>query len=180
MKMTMKYIGLMTFVLILFFSCSASRLGRKADGELNGKKKEMSEDFDPLILEDDDIVVVPEEADSVPEKNLRPDNRGNTGSLSDTGEKEMVQGFRVQLLATKDEIGAREEKKKAIFILQGEDVYLDFESPNYKLRVGNCLTRKEAEELRERIIQIARQKHEREWERAWIVRTRVEKMVHPN
>ena len=164
---------------VLICGCSVSKLGWKADDGIDHNKKEMVEDFDPLSLADDDIVVEPIESKPSPEDIKRQDDENDDNSVSFI-EKETVQGYRVQLLATKDVIMAREEKKKALFILQGEDVYLEFESPNYKLRVGNCLTRKEAEVLKSKVIRIARQKKEKEWERAWIVRTRVEKAIDPN
>jgi hypothetical protein len=164
----------------LLCGCSVSKLGWKAESGSDQGEKGMVEDFDPLSLEDDDIFIEPAVKTPPREEGEGQNTNENIDSRTELTEKELVQGYRVQLLATKDEIQAREERKKAIFVLQGEDVYLEFESPNYKLRVGNCLDRKEAEVLRNKIIRIARQKKEKEWERAWIVRTRVEKAIDIN
>jgi len=57
----------------------------------------------------------------------------------------------VQLLATSDEEMAREEKKRAVFKFE-DKVYLIFDAPMYKIRVGDCLTRKEAEELKKQAV----------------------------
>lgn len=57
----------------------------------------------------------------------------------------VVPGFRIQLLATPDidEVNAQRAAAESIFI--GERFYIVYDSPTYKLRVGNFLSRVEAE-----------------------------------
>ena len=155
-------------VAVLFlFSCSASRIGWKAESESTEKKEEKGhylEDFDPLSLNDDDIVV--SSAEKRPEvdrlERMEPEK---VSSGTEDSSSEMVQGFRVQLLATKDEIQAQEAKKRAIFNFQ-ESIYLVFEAPFYRLRFGDCKTRKEAEALRDEAVR-------KGFSDAWIVPSKV-------
>jgi len=198
--MAVKLSYVFIFFSVLMISCSASKLGWKAENEnvVKNENRKVVDDFDPVNLDDDDIMITPLRTESPVRDDRQMDDLKNPIKPAVTAEKELVQGFRVQLLATKDEINARDERKKALFILQGEDVYLEFESPYYKLRVGNCLTRKEAEDLVVKVKRIARQEKKtrrqeqkkgweewvnglEEWELgAWIVRTKVEKDIEPN
>ena len=138
---------------LFLLSCSASQFGWKAKTETDDKGKEKSdllEDFDPLSLRDDDIVITPTEKTSKTNETEKRETENRVISI-DQPEPELVQGYRVQLLATGDEIQAREAKKNAIFRFS-EGVYLVFEVPLYRLRIGDCKTRKEAEELREKAV----------------------------
>jgi len=158
-----------TVIILLMFSCSTSQFGWKTEPE-SGKKEKSSylEDFDPLSLDDDDIVVHPMEKSPESEVMERPEpERALAGSENHI--EEMVRGYRIQLLATGDDVQAREAKKDAIFTFE-ENVYLVFEAPLYKLRVGDCRTKKEAEELREVAIR-------RGFRDAWIVPSKVYRSI---
>lgn len=155
------------FFILFMLSCSTSQFAWKTESESEGEEKKQGalwEDFDPLSLNDDDIVVPSAEREYQTGLEERPEQEGIPSEEEGSG-GEMVQGYRIQLLATGDEAQAREEKRKAIFNFE-ESVYLDFESSLYKLRVGDCLTKREAEDLREKAIQ-------RGFRDAWIVRSRV-------
>ncbi len=58
-----------------------------------------------------------------------------------------VLGFRIQIFASSTEKNASRVADDARAAL-GENVYVDHIAPYYKVRVGNCLTREEAEGLR--------------------------------
>jgi hypothetical protein len=58
---------------------------------------------------------------------------------------EMAQGFRVQVYSSTDIDAARGKKAEFEAAFPGEWLYLDYHAPSYKLRVGNFLTRFEAE-----------------------------------
>jgi hypothetical protein len=78
---------------------------------------------------------------------------------------EMLDGFRIQVFATGDEETAeavREAGERKI----GVPVYTEFVDGLYKVRVGNCLTREDAETLLERCKDAG-------YGDAWIVETRV-------
>ena len=80
----------------------------------------------------------------------------------------MVDGFRVQLFATKDIESATVAKKEAEFVFTDDSVklYIEFDSPYYKLRIGDFQNRDNAEAFRE----IAREKG---YSSSWIVKTKV-------
>jgi hypothetical protein len=148
-------------------ACSTGRVGTRQSTEYKVKGKgTYNENFDPMTLKGDDI--------SVPE-NVTPRDtvqENTTESLLIPTEKEMenrevVRGFRIQLFATKNEEEAREAKQRAIMKFQ-ERVSLDFESPYYKLRIGDCQTRKEAEQLKEKAIRLGFDDPE-----PWIIQSRV-------
>jgi hypothetical protein len=75
--------------------------------------------------------------------------RESAGGAEDEGEK--LYGFRVQLFATGNpELAqARAEEYRALF---EEKVYVELEGLLYKIEVGDCRTREEAEALRRRAL----------------------------
>jgi hypothetical protein len=105
------------------------------------------ESFDPLSLNDDDLVIT---ADSTRTSIGTWENKSTQQSqplISNESE-----GFRVQILATNN-IGTAsltEQEATARFGSLGFKVYLVFEAPLYKIRVGDCLERNAAEELRDK------------------------------
>lgn len=156
------------FSLIIIAGCSSSQLGWKAEDGSSDKQsaqKGMIEDFDPLTLEDDDIRVTPTRSQS-PNEPVQNDIPILRESESQTSSQDLVQGFRVQLLATGDEVQAREAQRNAIFRFE-EDVYLVFEPPLYKLRIGDCSTRKDAESLKEKA-------HSNGFRDAWVVPSKID------
>ena len=77
-----------------------------------------------------------------------------------------IEGFRVQVFATQDRNKA-ENVKKDLEIVIGEAVYIIFEAPNYKVRIGNFLDRDGAEKLRQELVK-------QNFPSSWIVRTRIQ------
>ena len=76
-------------------------------------------------------------------------------------------GYRVQLVATREEAEARTSMQSALLSF-GENVYLLFDNPYYKLRVGDCLSRSQADSLQQRALAKGCAK-------AWITRSQVYK-----
>ena len=132
--------------------------------------QELDESFDPLSLQDEDI--------TFPRASVAPPQKSPAGGGSPEKPEQplalnrQISGYRVQLLATKDIEKAALAKKEAEFQFAGDSVgvYLEFDSPYYKLRIGDCQTREQAEKLRD----LARQ---RGYSKAWIVRTKI--WLHP-
>jgi len=138
------------FMLLLLLSCSLSQFGWKEEGEQQkrpGKKETLVEDFDPLTLNDDDLVITPIEPDIVKEAPVVPESIDEVDEVQENV-KETIMGYRVQVLLTGSEEQAGEATKKARMRFQ-ENVYRVFETPYWKIRVGDCTTRKEAELLKE-------------------------------
>ncbi|NQV36569.1 MAG: SPOR domain-containing protein [Candidatus Marinimicrobia bacterium] len=86
---------------------------------------------------------------------------------SDQGQvgEQLINGYRVQVMATRYYEKA-DSLRSALTTQYGSEVYIDFEAPNYKVRVGNCIVRKQAEELQDAL-------KSRGYDSAWIIRTRV-------
>jgi len=81
----------------------------------------------------------------------------------------IIEGFRVQLLATK-ELGTAEQLQKQLLDNLNQNIYIVFEAPNYKVRVGDFIDRKKAETLRKKMIKEG-------YSSAWIIRTRIKPKV---
>ena len=78
----------------------------------------------------------------------------------------LVKGYRVQIVISQNEKelqNLENEIQKSI----NEKIYIIFELPNYKLRVGNFLNRKEAENFQKIIVRLG-------YRTAWVVPTMIE------
>lgn len=75
-------------------------------------------------------------------------------------------GWKVQLFSTTDFYKADTVYFQAVDDFIDEEVVKVFNSPNYKIRVGNCTTRESAEELLRRALDL-------KYRDAWIIRTSV-------
>jgi len=120
-------------------------------------------DFNPQLLND------PE-----PQwpKIMNPLSSFNSKTISNTTSDSLlveIEGFRVQVFATQDRNKA-ESIKKDLEIVIGEEVYIIFEAPNYKVRIGNFLDRESAEKLRKELVK-------QNFPSSWIVRTRIQPVV---
>ena len=75
------------------------------------------------------------------------------------------EGYRIQIFESTVSSIARAEAKRFQNIL-GDSVYIDFEAPLYKLRIGNFVDRKKAERAIESIERLGAKD-------AWIVRAKI-------
>ena len=81
----------------------------------------------------------------------------------------IIEGFRVQILAT-NQLAKAEQLQKDLSTILNQKIYIDFEAPNYKVRVGNFIDRNKAEIFRQNIIKEG-------YESSWIIRTRIEPKI---
>jgi len=93
--------------------------------------------------------------------------KGNEGESS--AENGQVPGFRIQLIATRDEMEARQARTDALLNFS-ENVYMLYDNPYYKLRLGDCRSHAEADSLHQKAI-------DKGFVNAWIVATTVN--THP-
>jgi hypothetical protein len=77
-----------------------------------------------------------------------------------------VRGYRVQVMISQDENELIKLKNTLLQSLN-EDIYIIFELPNYKLRIGDFISRKEAESFQEKIVKLG-------YRTAWVVPTIIE------
>lgn len=135
---------LLIISIIFLISCAATKETVKEEPPAK-QKAEFDESFDPLSLDDDDIVI---EGQSKIEENLAIAE--TNGANQDLPFQE-VDGFRVQILATDNIETASlvEQEASDRFGRGGHKIYLIFEAPLYKIRVGDIRERFNAEELRD-------------------------------
>ena len=78
----------------------------------------------------------------------------------------IIEGFRVQVLASSSQENA-DRLRYELAIEYGKDIYIVFDAPNYKVRIGNFIDRRLAEKLRLELIN-------KGYPSSWIIRTRIE------
>ena len=84
----------------------------------------------------------------------------------------VLEGYRVQVLATR--YIERADSLAAIMKNTISDsVYVDFEAPNYKVRVGDFIDRDTAETLQQELVQMG-------YNSAWILRTMINSQARRN
>ena len=120
------------------------------------------ETFNPLTIGDDVIVL--------PESNLEPiplEAQPETETVQEKVEAAMeeVPGYRVQLFTSDVEFEARAVEERALLEFE-ENVYLIFDSPTYKIRVGDFTSRLDANALRKKAVGLG-------YRDAWVIQSRV-------
>jgi len=127
--------------------------------------------FDPMELGDDGILVprpqetqAAEQLEPVP---AEPDqiSPADPEAVVEEWEDIVRPGYRVQIFASSGVDAARMVEKEALELFP-DGVYLSYDPPNYKIRVGNCLTRKEADIL-------LRKAKSLRYRDAWVIRDNV-------
>lgn len=130
--------------------CGAGKKTLDTSGAGEKEKSEgYDESFDPLTLDDDDITIQKKSDNGAIEEQITSDSV-TPDQAEQTGKRE-IDGWRVQILATKNIENATLVHQEASdqFALSDLKVYLIFEAPLYKVRVGDAATRNEAETVRE-------------------------------
>ena len=144
-------------VLILFLTIAATSCGSSRQGTTRGADPvgetvttpQIDESFDPVLLQDEDLEfpekTIPRQQAEMPVLPVEvPENE-------EAEPNRVVGGFRVQIFATQNIENATLQKKEAefVFVSDSVSIYIEFDSPMYKIRVGDCLNRADAENLRE-------------------------------
>lgn len=156
------------FLMVLGPGCAGGKKVVKPETE-SRTNVQLDESFDPLSLPDDSHIKFPERKEDKDSDYLIEVKKTKPG-IVDTLEllKKTVLGYRVQIYATKDREQAYLLKDEAtkIFNKDSINVYLVFNEPYYKIRIGDCKSREEANQLKN----LARQ---RGYTNAWIVKSQV-------
>ena len=141
---------------MLFLSALACASGaRQTEGEAESPYGE--EAFDFRTLEDDDLTVGLEAGFGVGVPQVAPAGEVGAGAGS-----EKMRGWRVQIYTSQDYLEAERVEKLADSLFT-EEVYLIFDTPNYKIRIGDYLTRDGADQMQRIAI-------ERGFRNAWVIR----------
>ena len=135
-------------ILVVFIAaCTPSKkLVNKEPLAENQEHSKYDESFDPLSLNDDDIIIQAKTETEVVEK-----KKSEKTTSDQTKILREIDGYRVQLLATRSIESATLIKQRAEeqFLKLNHKVYWSFEAPFYKVRIGDVLTRTDAESIRD-------------------------------
>lgn len=142
----MKYTTFLVLAAFVITACGTTQKVVKPQPVQQEKGPAYDESFDPLSLNDEDIVIHEDKEEPAPQQIVKPQQE-----VSLTSAVTEVDGFRVQLLATRSIEAATMVKQQAEeqFATYGHQVYWSFEAPFYKVRVGDVLKRNEAEAIRD-------------------------------
>ena len=142
----MKY-GIILIALI-YFNCAGTKEVVKEEAVVQNTPQ-FDESFDPLSLNDDDIIIA---GVTPPEPGISENNPDISNNITTLKEST---GYRVQILATKDIETASlfEQEASERFFNQDHKTYLIFEAPLYRIRVGDCRDRADAEKIRDLAIE---------------------------
>ena len=94
------------------------------------------------------------------------DDNNDADVTVDTSFTDSVKGYRIQVAISQKENDLIDIKEQLELIIK-EKIYIKFELPNYKLRIGNFDSRKKAEAYRNKVIQLG-------YRSAWVVPTLIE------
>ncbi len=160
--------------MIILSSCTSQKQVKKEEPPIkkensaNTGKTSIDESFDPSKLDEEDITVKTNRSTEA-NKNFQD---SMLSPLQNSGESDkVIEGYRVQICAVSDEMKAREIQKESILKFN-EDIYLIYDSPYYKIRVGDCTTRYEADLLQ-------KMAEEKGFIDAWVVKTKVKPRPKP-
>lgn len=158
----MKRLYLLSAVLFVITGC-ASGVQNSAD-QSQSTLSAAVEEFDPTVLPDKFII---------PEYELTAGSKMSAGELSQEGagadttavdSSATVPGFRIQIFSTTSYVRANEAYLNALAIIYEQPVYLTYDAPYYKIRVGNFIFRESADSF-------LSEKLESTFPDAWLVRT---------
>ncbi len=128
--------------------------------------------------EDSFTYTIPEPASEIPASPVVPrdppeqkiESQPDILTGVNSGQKTSTQysgwGYRIQIYSTLQQDEAEAEAQRAREKNPEDKVYIEFDPPYYKVRVGNCSNSDEAEEVLARLKRMG-------YSNAWIVRARV-------
>jgi len=171
MKLFIKLMALAFMLSINLFYCAGSKKVSTVPEQVpdEAQKNRIIEDFDPETLNEYDVNVGIATTSNTEAANIDQILSGNAQTLAP--EVKEIPGYRVQLISTRDEEEARAIKRDALFTFD-ENVYLTFDDPYYKVRVGDCSSRYQAEELQKEAVK-------KGFLDAWVVRTKIRNQPTP-
>ena len=160
----MKITIFLFLVLLILNGCGP----KTNSGVIKDTSTKMDEKFDPLSVPLDDKVNIPEKSIKNVHVNSMPlDKPDLKPTIMDTSAmmEKKINGFRIQIFATQDREQAYLLKEEALQIFGKSDinVYIEFDAPYYKIRVGDCSNREDAGNVKN----IARNKG---YNKAWVVK----------
>ncbi|HUI65245.1 MAG TPA: SPOR domain-containing protein [Bacteroidota bacterium] len=130
------------FVAVTVAGCGGGKEASResSTGSLQDDLRKYEADFHPS---DHDSLGGPGGAVSTPATNAL--EKASPQEAASVSESDLVPGFRVQIFSSNDIDAAKAKKEEAEADFPSEYLYLQYDPPAYKLRVGNFLQRYEAD-----------------------------------
>ena len=149
---------------LLVLGCGSTRKlgGKSAEEKYKERPGVINENFDPMRLDREEVQI--QRTTNIESKSedidllLQEDNSPQ--------ESREVVGYRVQICAVSDEQKAREIQREAILNFIDENVYLKYDAPYYKVRIGDFEKKEDADKIKQIAIS-------RGFKDAWVVRTKI-------
>lgn len=155
---------LICLLLSLFFTGCAlwPRESVKEDRRTKGEKQ-----FDPLGFPQDQVIVTEEEPKEKREGTTKFEEENKIGLEEEIGMESLLSRkiYRVQFFATKYPDEASQVADSVANQLS-EKSYIDYKTPYYWVRVGDCETKEEAESLLEKIKRLG-------YKESWVVEVEI-------
>ncbi|MCX6640993.1 MAG: SPOR domain-containing protein [bacterium] len=162
---TVQIICIMAAAGLLLTSCAPTKPSALQNGSTpiaETVRVQQDESLDPLTLGGKDVITFPDVRKPLALPSPAPDSLKKAACNQQAVE---MSGFRVQLYASDFEEEARSYEERALLDFN-ENVYLTFDVPMYKIRIGDCRTRAEANLIRQ-------EAENKGYAGAWVVRCKV-------
>ena len=159
--MDRKFIFVGCACLAMAFGCSSGSKVVKPEKPETGIRNftQMDEDFDPLSLGDDDVVI---EQKNASQSSSSDASAGTAAAAEDS----IGNGYRIQLAQTEDNERAKDIQRDALLGFNEHEVYSVFDPPFYKVRVGDFVNWHDAEKLQQLAIR-------KGYKDAWIIPSKI-------
>ncbi len=154
------FIFVVSFLALLIAGCSPREVIREdEDNAFADDLRDYEREFDPSDYNTPFIIQVEEEDDPVTEPERTPE-------IEEPDTPEYIQGFRIQLYSTSDMEAAQEIHDFADTLFTDHWIYVVYEVPFYKVRLGDFETRPQANRALANVV-------DEGFRDAWIVPDRV-------
>ena len=142
--------------LVVWISCASPKeVVKPAEPKSAVSVEEIS--IDPLQLLGDDITISPPtwEVRSVPIDTAIPEALLNVEIDTTIHEEDLeVMGYRIQLFSTDDFVSATAAHEQAMLEFSETGVYLAYDAPYYRIRIGDFQNRIDAESFLNRVVRM--------------------------
>ena len=150
---------------VLLIGCAGSKQVSTVD-KVDSPSVNLNESFDPASLDDYEFEIEKKTKADMGALDIDEFLKGGA-QVDSLEENELITGYRVQLIATRSVVEARAVKKEALLTFE-DLVYMTFDDPYYKVRLGDETSRFDANDLQEVAVS-------KGYFGAWVVRTMVNK-----
>ena len=152
---------------LLMTGCSALRL-RPVEQRITDPRTEAEESINPLGFKQDREIITQQEYGNQSKAQAKLEERKTRSESDSLGIKayEYVTVYRVQVYASKNRSQAEAFADSIETVFTREKVHTEYQAPYYRVRVGDCKSFDEAEELLNRVEKTG-------FKEAWVVKARV-------